>query len=142
MTLSLQKARPARADRCRYTSALVSNTYAVFAICLLLLPLAGCRQDREVPFCRLQADPNPAIRCPKAPPPAVELGWFCEPPIIDVELRVGDRQGDLLAEGGAYGSARTGNWLFQATTFWLLDKETQQLLAKTLVRVEQRSCQQ
>lgn len=100
----------------------------------------ACGRTNDEPFCRLDAFPDPAIRCREGSAATSHLAWFCEAPITGVALRLGDEGGDLRAEGGPVGDARTGNWLSQDTRFVLLDQETGRLLAEKTVRVETTPC--
>jgi len=107
----------------------------------LVLNGATCEQKERVPFCRLDATPNPASRCEGGPPTATHLSWFCESPVLRVELRVSSRDGRVFAQGGPYGNSKTGHWLNEPAEFFLIRMSNQELLARILVDVEVEPCQ-
>ena len=108
----------------------------------VMLISAACEQGQRVPFCRLDATPNPALRCEDGPPTATHLSWFCESPVLRVELRVGSRDGRVFAQSGPYGNSQTGLWLNRPTEFFLIRLSNEELLARVKVDVEVQSCEQ
>ena len=67
----------------------------------------------------LTASPNP-IQVTGAADGTTTIGWNA-PNAASVEIHVGSPNGPLLASGGNQGSAQTGPWVTDGTTFYLQD---------------------
>jgi trimeric autotransporter adhesin len=63
---------------------------------------------------------------------AVTLTWNA-PSSLGVEIRVSSPTGALFAAGGSSGSAPTGIWVSQGTSFYLLDDSTHAVLASIVI---------
>ncbi len=109
---------------------------------VVLLGGVQCEQETRAPFCRLDAAPNPARRCEGDPPAATHLSWFCESPVLRVEVRVGSREGRIFAQTGPYGHSMTGLWLNKPTEVFLVQMSNQEVLAQIMVEVESLPCRE
>ena len=67
------------------------------------------------------------------------LSWFIAT-AGGVEIRVGSPTGKLMARGGPTGSAETGKWVTDGMQFFLLDRETEEVLGELEIRHTQEGC--
>jgi hypothetical protein len=66
------------------------------------------------------ANPNPTAVTGSALYGKTTISWYA-PDAAEVEVRVGSPNGTLFAAGGNRGSAETGIWVADGTTFYLQD---------------------
>ena len=76
--------------------------------------------EQRRPTGTIEARPNPVTPGPGGTCGATMLTWTSAG-VEDVEVRVGAPSGPLFASGGASGTARTGEWVSDRTTFFLQD---------------------
>jgi trimeric autotransporter adhesin len=69
---------------------------------------------------------------PHGSPYAVTLTWNA-PASLGVEIHVGSPTGQLFATGAPSGSATTGNWATAGMSFYLVDSNTHNFLASTVI---------
>jgi hypothetical protein len=82
----------------------------------------------------LTADPNPIPVTDATTPGQTTLTWSA-PGHNSVELRVDAPDGAVVASGGESGSAQTGEWVADGTTFYLVDAATKATLASVVVKL-------
>ena len=63
------------------------------------------------------------------------LSWNASTTLASVEIHIGSATGPLFATGGYTGSATTGNWVTNGTTFYLVDPSTGNTLSTVTVPV-------
>jgi hypothetical protein len=66
------------------------------------------------------ASPNPIAVTGSTPHGRTTISWYV-PDVQEVQVRVGSPNGPLFAAGGSRGSAETGVWVADGTTFYLQD---------------------
>ena len=86
------------------------------------------------------AIPNPIQVCDDSGMGLTLISWDATEIAEETEIRIGSPDGAVFQTGGATGSAVTGNWVEQGTTFYLIDKATGQELDSTTVRLTQDEC--
>jgi hypothetical protein len=69
------------------------------------------------------------------------LHWKVEG-ATSVQVHVGRPDGPLFAQSGPIGSAKTGNWVRDDMIFYLVDPNTDNVLASCTVRVTNAGCPQ
>ena len=93
------------------------------------------KQDPETDFV---AEPNPLPVCDGSGRGVVTLRWKTRVNRV-VEIRVGAPDGPLMARQGYMGSAPTGKWVGNGTTFFLQDATTASSITLATVRVDHSS---
>lgn len=87
---------------------------------------------------QLQASPNP-IRVCDGGPGQTTLSWQVSGSDF-LEVRVGSSEGTVLAKGKVVGSAQTGKWVKDGMTFYLVNPNTQIVLATETVTLTTAGC--
>ena len=84
----------------------------------------------------LSASPDPIPVSPGSVYGITTLKWNVASPFVSlVELHVGSPTGPLFALGAASGSATTGPWVAEGTSFYLVDASNGQMLTSTTVHL-------
>ena len=85
------------------------------------------------------ADPNPIRLCGETAR-ATQIMWHA-PGISRTQIRIGATDGPLFAAGRQEGAKATGNWVRDGMQFFLLTRDTGEVLAQTTVRLTDSGCE-
>lgn len=103
-----------------------------------LLALGYLDADRHPDL--LSADPDPIIVCDGSGLGTTTLTWNVPAAKPPIEIRVNAPDGKLMARSTTSGSAPTGKWVRDGTTFFLLEAESGKVLAELRARVTRTGC--
>lgn len=89
----------------------------------------------------LAGAPDPAQVCDKSELAQITLSWnAADTNPSRVEIHVGSATGSLFAAGLAVGSAPTGKWVANGTTFFLVNGANKQVLAQYTAHLATTGC--
>lgn len=89
----------------------------------------------------LTGSPDPALVCDGTGLAQITLSWDASDTAAqNIEIRVGAPSGALFAAGQPVGTAPTGKWVANDTTFVLMNPATKQVLAQYKARLSAADC--